>query len=825
MSEAERRRRLNYKKNRRKWIIIQAIVLTVLVIFTSLSAISYVRLGDTYYADFTERGNADYKVKLYPNDYLDVWQDSGQSYVSSLVESVLAEFEYKLDLADPDAKYDYSYEVTAELEVISNRGGNSLFAPTEQLLETKSFTGALGSVFINEEISVDFKKYDTLAREFIRAYGLSDVTSSLTVKMNIHTVAASEDFLDDCESEYFVAVKMPLATKTFVIDTLSTVPGTTTPATYKSAANRGIYGTAFWISAPLDLLLALILILFIYLTRNHDINYTIKVNRIVGNYKSYIQKINNGFNTEGYQLLAVDTFAEMLAIRDTIQSPILMSENEDKTSTKFLIPTNTKILYVFEIRVDDYDEIYGTAYEELPGFDGEETAAAPCEPCVIELFDEEAELNEPIAEETACEVCEPEPAVEKVPELEIEIIDMNEPAAEEIVPEPAAEEIIPEPAAEEAPELEIEIIDMNEPAVDEVIPEPAVEGLVVETESMPENTVEPAMEEEGAEGDSTRIIDGQVVHVRYRTSFASRLIQAEPIVKEYYSTVKNQLLFYKGVKARTSWNFESFKKGRVQCAKLNVKGATLFVYLALDPKEYNVSKYYFTDVSDKPKLSDVPMMLKVKSERSLKYALELIDKMMERAEIELVGGPARNYCPPYETTEALIEKDLIKVLLPSGAQLHEHSVIRRADVDALLRDAKIEEREVDFYEETETLEEAISEALATPDVLLSEVDFVDEIDEAYEETEDKPGVEVVGVVWPERAHKNKIYRYDPDGETLRDGDVVLVPTKDASRNREVIRKAAVAHGNHKIDPELLSHPLKKIISVVKRKVEKGLSSD
>ena len=60
---------------------------------------------------------------------------------------------------------------------------------------------------------------------------------------------------------------------------------------------------------------------------------------------------------------------------------------------------------------------------------------------------------------------------------------------------------------------------------------------------------------------------------------------------------------------------------------------------------------------------------------------------------------------------------------------------------------------------------------------------------------------------------------------IEDGDEVLVPTRDVSKNREVIRKAAVAHGNHKVDPDSLTHPLKKIICVVKRRLEKALSED
>ena len=101
--------------------------------------------------------------------------------------------------------------------------------------------------------------------------------------------------------------------------------------------------------------------------------------------------------------------------------------------------------------------------------------------------------------------------------------------------------------------------------------------------------------------------------------------------------------------------------------------------------------------------------------------------------------------------------------------------------------------------------------MAAPDLELSEIEFVDEVDE-----ENEAGVEVIGVVWPEHKHKNKIYRYDPNGEILEDGDIVLIPSRDVHSNKDIIRKAAVAHGNHRVDPEMLKHPLKKIIGIVHR---------
>ena len=113
----------------------------------------------------------------------------------------------------------------------------------------------------------------------------------------------------------------------------------------------------------------------------------------------------------------------------------------------------------------------------------------------------------------------------------------------------------------------------------------------------------------------------------------------------------------------------------------------------------------------------------------------------------------------------------------------------------------------------------IEQAIAAPDVILEEIDFVEESDPYDEELEEEEGVEVIGVVWPERAKKNKIYRYDPNGEKLNEGDIVLAPSRDAAKNKDIVRKVAVAHANHRVAPESLAHPLKKIIGIVKRRAE------
>jgi hypothetical protein len=181
----------------------------------------------------------------------------------------------------------------------------------------------------------------------------------------------------------------------------------------------------------------------------------------------------------------------------------------------------------------------------------------------------------------------------------------------------------------------------------------------------------------------------EAVSVRFRTSFESRYIQSG-VLQDYYTAIKNLLLSYKGVKARTSWNHESFNKGRQQCAKINIKGNALLVYLALDPANYNVKKYHFNDMSSKPKFDGTPMLMKVKSERALKYTLELIAEMMNVLEIPAGKAVSVDYHAPFETTEALAARGLVKIILPAGATLGENLTAFKANVGAILEAEKSE---------------------------------------------------------------------------------------------------------------------------------------
>ena len=364
MSEAEKRRRSDYKKKRARRILLQGIIIAFVTVFVLTMALTYYRVDQTYYIDYTENGKIDYRVELKPNEFYDeAWLEDGQAYVGSLVEAVAAEFAYELNMDAADVDFTYTYSVDAILEIIDGSSNEALFFPEYELLPEKTVAANSNSpVSIKEKVCVDYDKYNDLASRFITTYDLSDTVSTLVIRMDLSISSRCSGVEQSSENRHYMTVRVPLVSRTVDIETTSSfVNGETRVLACSSGVNRNAFKVLAVVFTVVDELLIALLVAYTLMTRNHDINYSIKVKRLLSNYRSYIQKITNEFDSAGYQIVCVGSFNEMLSIRDTIQSPILMSENEDCTSTRFLIPTATKILYVFEIRVDDYDEIYGTS--------------------------------------------------------------------------------------------------------------------------------------------------------------------------------------------------------------------------------------------------------------------------------------------------------------------------------------------------------------------------------------------------------------------------------------------------------------------------------
>lgn len=205
------------------------------------------------------------------------------------------------------------------------------------------------------------------------------------------------------------------------------------------------------------------------------------------------------------------------------------------------------------------------------------------------------------------------------------------------------------------------------------------EEAEAEPEELEEDEPEPEAEEE--EG-SSYVTEGKD-RVHYDRSFTAKIIQLKDDSKEWYTQVKNELLSYQKVKARTSWKKETFRLGRNPIARFVVRGKTLCLMLAVEPAGFAGTKYNVEDVSAVASTADTPCLYRIKSARRAKYAKELIGAVMK--ELSIHKDPAfeaQDYYVPYEGTMGLMEKGLIKRVVTNSTRTFEIREVSGAEAEA-----------------------------------------------------------------------------------------------------------------------------------------------
>lgn len=222
-----------------------------------------------------------------------------------------------------------------------------------------------------------------------------------------------------------------------------------------------------------------------------------------------------------------------------------------------------------------------------------------------------------------------------------------------------------EEPAEEQLEMEEVAAIPEEPKTEEAKPAPT-----------PAPAPEPEPEREEYEDDdddesSTFVTEG-VERVRYDRSFKAKHIQMKDESKEWYSTLKNELLSYQRVKSRLSWRKETFRIGRMPLARFVIRGKTLCLLLAIEPSGLQGTKFTVDDVSAVAATADTPCQYRIKSARRAKYAKELIGIVMKELNMRKIPDyVAQDFFVPYEGTVALMEKGLTKRVVSESTRTFE----------------------------------------------------------------------------------------------------------------------------------------------------------
>lgn len=322
---------------------------TVMIVISAVLAYMYYYLKEDSYISYNEKSNLKYKVNLKENDFYDkTYLEENNNVIASLIKNIEANFKYNLSF-EKDNTYTYDYRITARTEVKESKKTNVIYDKEEEIISKPYQEVKNKELAIDENIEIDYNKYNEKIRKFVNIYDLDNTNCTLELNMYLD-VYNKYDGSRINKDVKVMTLYIPLTTKTVDISLSSNV----VEDSGKVLERKSTYGdiiTLKIIAIIIGVTGILVLVRFIkYVidTRSAERMYDQTLKNIMFNYKQYIQKITTDLDKEKYKVIEVEKFSEILEMKETLQAPILMYTEENVRRTRFMV-INNEILFVYTL--------------------------------------------------------------------------------------------------------------------------------------------------------------------------------------------------------------------------------------------------------------------------------------------------------------------------------------------------------------------------------------------------------------------------------------------------------------------------------------------
>lgn len=346
----------NIKKRNLAIALCCAFVVMICAILMFRCSISHKEEYTLHYNDYSK---LDYNVYLKDNQFYDVpFLPKDNVYISTLIDYIDANFNYNFNVVE-DISLGYDYYISAKL-IIGENNDKKIYESEEMLLDKKEIQEVKNGIFsIDEKVKIDYNKYNTLANTFLKKYGLA-TNANLIVSMYVDISGTYEKFEKKLNDSAVVSLEIPLTTNTTEIAINYDL---------KNSVNEKFeYGktsiTKVWLFI-LALLVAIIDIIFVIIklivyvnSKDYKEMYQERLNKIFSEYGSYISKklmtvkTKEIMYTVSLRVEMLDSFEDLINVRDSIERPILFYESEPGEQAIFYI-IDIKVSYIYVLNAKD----------------------------------------------------------------------------------------------------------------------------------------------------------------------------------------------------------------------------------------------------------------------------------------------------------------------------------------------------------------------------------------------------------------------------------------------------------------------------------------
>lgn len=298
---------------------------------------------------YNEVGTVDYKVYLKDNDYYDTsFLNSGMQYVASLIKTVNVKFNYQM-YSTKNLAFDNNYKIVGELQITERDDPSKvLYSKKENLVQPKTTNVNDDDFAINEEVDIDYDKYNNIVNSYKKDLGLI-VSSNLILTLETSTNGTYKT--DKLEKDNKLQITIPLSEATLNIIMNSNEINNSGSIGESNNAFVVENNTLFilFIFLSLVTIFSVVLDIYIYIKNFKKDIYKVKVGKILKDYDRLIVNGRVNINEDNYEnVVIIDDFKEMVDAAQNINQSILFYETIPNEKCFFVVLAD-KTLYKYRL--------------------------------------------------------------------------------------------------------------------------------------------------------------------------------------------------------------------------------------------------------------------------------------------------------------------------------------------------------------------------------------------------------------------------------------------------------------------------------------------
>ena len=348
------------KKKKPYFGYVQRIVLNVLLIIIMAGALVYSGFKTFYITDnetisYHENSKINYQVHLKENDFYDTpYLNKGMAYIASLIDKINIDFNYMF-YSNKTNSIDIYHKAVAKL-VIASQNNDKVFYENEYELAGKEVENIVDKYEydLNESVVIDYDYYNNLANEFKNKYAVA-TNSYLEVYLQVDEVRNNKSHNLINESKTILTI--PLSHREINIGLKESTVDTKNHVTSK--AKLAIENDMFIYCDLVLLILLLVLIIRlikkVHLLIHNKSKYDLYVNKLLRSYDRIIVNVKTAPNLNNYNVIKVDSFQELIDVRDNIKEPIQYFIVTEHQKCEFFC-VNHNDLYIYVVKAVDIEK-------------------------------------------------------------------------------------------------------------------------------------------------------------------------------------------------------------------------------------------------------------------------------------------------------------------------------------------------------------------------------------------------------------------------------------------------------------------------------------